>query len=76
MYVPTTGDTAKAETWTSQQMSSGGSGIVARQCFVQGTDGVYTIDTAKMDNEGTAGFELLGSTSTALPKPPELGTIK
>ena len=77
MYVPTTGgDTAKAATWTSQQTSSGNSGIVARQCFTQGTDGVYTLDTAKMTNAGTAGFELLGSTSASLPKAPNLGTIK
>lgn len=74
MYVPSTSNSADADTWTKNQMTSGAQGIVARQCFVQGSDGVYTIDTSKTPD--TAGYGLFKQSDATLPTPPDLGTIK
>lgn len=74
MYVPAvaSGSSATAREWTYRQHTSN----VARQCFTQGSDGVYTIDNAAMTDEGTAGFELLSSSSSSLPTPPDLTGVK
>lgn len=74
MYVPTVapGSATTADQWTYRQHT----GNVARQCFTQGTDGVYTIDNAAMTDAGTAGFELVASSSSSLPQPPDLTGVK
>jgi hypothetical protein len=74
MYVPSTSNATDADTWTKKQMTSGATGLVARQCFTQVADGVYAIDTSKTPD--TAGYGLYAKSDTALPTPPDLGTIK
>ena len=80
-YIPAFGagtSTTIVENWMQQQSTPNGSipGIVARQCFSQGADGVYTLDTAKMTGSGTAGYHLVEVGDASLPTPPDLGTIK
>jgi hypothetical protein len=73
MYVPV-GSSIAGDTWTKSQSTSGAQGLVARQCFAQGSDGVYTIDATKTPD--TAGFGLFTHSDSSLPTPPDLGTIK
>lgn len=79
-YIPAFADTGAAivGNWMKEQSTPNGSisGIVARQCFSQGADGVYTLDTAKMSGSGTAGYHLVPVGDASLPTPPDLGTIK
>jgi len=70
MYVPSTATANDAQTWTRDQMTS----FVARQCFSQDATGLYSIDTSKTPD--TAGFGLFANTSSSLPTPPDLGSIK
>ena len=74
MYVPTVGSSSAtvARQWTYRQHTSN----VAVQCFTQGSDGVYAIDGGAMTNEGTAGFELVSSSASSLPTPPDLTGVK
>jgi hypothetical protein len=74
MYVPLTANPTNADTWTKKQITSGATGLVARQCFTQGSDGVYSIDTSSTPD--TAGYGLYAKNDAALPTPPDLGTIK
>ncbi|NDE16978.1 hypothetical protein EBZ80_18820 [bacterium] len=74
MYVPTVGSSSAtvADQWTYRQHTSN----VAVQCFTQASDGVYAIDGGAMTNEGTAGFELVSSSASSLPTPPDLTGVK
>ncbi len=74
MYVPSTSNGTNADNWTKKQVTSGATALVARQCFTQGSDGVYSIDTTKTPD--TAGFGLFGKNDSSLPTPPDLGSIK
>jgi hypothetical protein len=77
MYVPAVQVASVGETWTKKQNTGGNSpdpGLVARQCFTQGSDGVYTIDATKTPD--TAGFGLFTHSDSSLPTPPDLGTVK
>jgi hypothetical protein len=81
-YIPAFADTGAAivGNWMKEQSTPNANatveGIVARQCFSQGADGVYTLDTAKMSGSGTAGYHLVPVGDASLPTPPDLGTIK
>jgi hypothetical protein len=72
-YIPATANATDATNWTKSQELTGNQARIARQCFVQGSDGVYAIDTAKTPD--SAGFGLFATSDSSLPKPPDLGTI-
>lgn len=76
MYIPrvsnyNSSDSA-ARKWAFQKNEN----FVARQCFSQNDEGTYEIDDTEMDYQGTAGFELLPSSTDTLPKPPSLDGVR
>jgi hypothetical protein len=74
MYVPAVASVSAttARQWTFRQQTTN----VAVQCFKQNSSGVYEIDGTAMTNEGTAGFELVASSASTLPQPPDLSGVK
>ncbi|MEY4629955.1 MAG: hypothetical protein RIQ81_75 [Pseudomonadota bacterium] len=73
MYVPAVADAnTTGRQWAYRQHTNN----VAVQCFKQNSTGVYEIDGSAMTNEGTAGFELVASSASTLPPPPDLTGVK
>lgn len=76
MYIPTVANFDANDSVARKWAFNRGVAYVARQCFTQGSDGVYTIDDNAMTGEGTAGFELLDSNSSTLPQPPSMTGVR